>query len=677
VIVLGFGVWQRRFGGRADVVGQALRLDDTVVTIVGVMPSHFVVPDRDTEAWTPLRVPRVDVGAKSFSGMIFNVVARLRPGVTPDQAATEATARGRAAPSLGQAGLALFGGTGDIRVVAVPARDAMAAEVRPAVLMLLAGVGLLFGTAVASIVVLQSSRVVRRRRDISVRSAIGARNGRVALVWLLESFVLGTVGGISGIALSLMLHRAIPAVLPPDFPRIDDIVLDMRVALFAAGLTLLAGLVCGVVPAMQSRDKNLQVSLSSDSVAFRPGDARRRAGYARAITIAAQVAIACVLLVGTGLLARSFMALLSADRGFDPRNVITVYATRPATPIAADVVLLERARERISALPGVTDVGIANALPFVTLGGMQGMTLPSPDNPAATIQAQTLLRVASPEYFAAMGLRILNGRPLDHTDTSTSRPVVVVNRTFASNYLGATTVGAVLPAAIGSREKWEVVGVVEDMRQGGLRALTPSRFGGVTDPSQPEMFFTYQQWDWNVSEIAYVVRTAGDPAAVAATVRAIVSEENPSLTIESVATMDDLLMSSLARPRTYAFLVACFALFATVVAVVGLFGVLAQLAAQRRRDIGVRTALGATPSDILRFVTREVVLITLCGIAVGLSAALIVARGLATMLYGVDAHDVATFVAVPAVVTLAAVTACSVPAYRASRVNPVVALRSL
>jgi predicted permease len=676
VIVLGFGTWQRRFGGRADVLGQTLRLDGNLVTIVGIMPARFAIPDRETDAWVALRVPRVDPTAGSISGTIFNAVARLHPRATPSQAAAEATAHGRAAPSLRQAGVALFGSDGEISVMAVPAREAVTAEVRPALLILLAAVALLFATTVASVLLIQSSRAVRRRREVAVRAAIGAGSGRLAGSWLVESAVLGIMGGGVGIALSFFFHRAIPVLLPPDFPRIDDVALDLRVTLFSAGLTLLASLVCGIVPAVQSRDTNLRSILSSDGIASGTVAVRGGARYVRAAMIVVQVAIACVLLVGTGLLARSFVALLSADRGFDFRNVITAYANRPARPFAADAALLERAQDRMLRLPGVIHAAFGNSLPFVTVGGLQGMTLPSPDNPATTIPVQTFMRVVSPEYFGAMGLRVLAGRSFDRSDTSTSRPVVVVNKTFAAKYLPMIAVGSVLPTVIGSRAKWEVIGVVDDMRQGGLRGVPPSRFGGVTDPLQPEMFFTYHQWDWNVSEVVYVVRAAGDPSRLAPAVRTIISEENPSLTLEAVATMEDLLMDSLARPRTYALLIGGFSLFATVVAVVGLFGVLSLLAAQRTWEIGVRTALGATSRDIVRLISREAVGAIVTGLAVGLAAASALAQSLSSFLFGVTTHDPATFVAIPLFLLVAAAGACVVPAYRAARVNPIIALRS-
>ena len=674
-IVIGYRLWQRRFGGRLDAIGTTLRLEGSAATVVGVMPRDFAFPDRETDAWSLLNVARVDPGANTISGMIFNAMARLRPGTTAEQASAEGTARGRAAPSLGGAGLALFGNGGEIALRAAPLQDALTADVRPPLLMLLAAVGLLFATAIASVVVLQSARAVKRRREMAVRAAIGAGGGRLTMFWVLESVVLGVVGGGAGLVVAAAFHRLLPIVLPADFPRVDDVALNLRVAMFAIGLALAAGVVCGLVPAWQSHLRSLTAPLRSDGFAWRAGGTRARGVRLRALMMAGQVAAACLLLVSAGLLARSVSALVAADRGFDPHNVLTAHGTTEGRPFAAQAPALERAQDRIRALPGVTHVAIGNALPFITFGGMSSTALPSPTSPGTTVPAQTLTRIVSPEYFDAMGLRLMAGRALARTDTATSRPAVVVNRTFAAQYLGPTPVGTVLPVGFGSRKDWEVVGVVEDLRQSGLRGVQLP-FGGLTDPAQPEMFFTYRQWDSNVSEIVYVVRSTSDPAALAPAVRTVLREEAPTLLVESVLTMEDRLMDSLARPRTYAMLVAGFAFFAAAVALVGLFGVLSHMAAQRTREIGVRSALGARPRDILGLVTREAAGITIAGLACGLAGAWVFSRTLSTLLYGVGTHDALTYVAVPVGLLVAAAAACALPAARAARVSPVVALRT-
>ncbi|MGH9372114.1 MAG: ABC transporter permease, partial [Vicinamibacterales bacterium] len=675
VVVLGFGLWQRRFGGDADVIGRSVRLDDRLLTIVGVMPRGFSFPDRETQAWLPLQIARVSAGADVIQAVIFNAVARLRPGATAQQAASEATSRGRAAPSLGSAAVALFGSAGDSAITAIPARDALTADVRPALIVLLAAVGLIFSTAIASVLVLQSSRAMKRRREMAVRMAIGAGAGHLVRQWLVESATAGIGGGIAGLLVAAALHQILPVVLPPDFPRVDEVALDAQVAIFASLLTLLAIIAGGLVPALQVRDRHLLESLTGDGTAPGPGAASTRSTRVRTAMMVAQVAIACVLLVGTGLLARSFAALLAADRGFDPHDVLTAHATMKARPFASLSAGLERAQQRLHALPGVAEVGFGNALPFVTTGGLGGFTMPSPKDPSSTVQVQTLMRTVSPEYFRAMGLRVIAGRALDRADTSSSRPVVVVSRTFAAQYLDVDPIGTLLPIGVGARRAWEVVGVVDDVRQGGLSGVAPAAFGGVADPPQPEMFFTYRQWTSNVSELVYVIRGGANPAVLAPMLRAILREEAPSLAIDSVMTMEDRVMHSLARPRTYAVLLGGFALFAVAIAAVGLFGVMSYMAAQRTREIGIRTALGAQPHDILRLVAKEALAILIGGLAIGLTAAFVLARSLAPLLYGVSIHDATSFIVVPIVLSVVAVIACAVPVRGATRVSPLVALR--
>jgi putative ABC transport system permease protein len=674
VVVLGFGLWQRRFGGDPGVIGRSLRLDDRLLTIVGVLPKDFSFPDHETQAWLPLPIARVTAGADVIQAMIFNAIARLRPGVTAQQAAGEATSRARAAPSLGSASVALFGSSSDIAVAAVPARDALTADVRPALIVLLAAVALIFSTAIASVVALQATRVVRRRREMAVRMAIGAGAGQIARQWLIESTIIGIAGGFAGLLAAAVFHQTLRAVLPPDFPRVDEVRVDAQVALFAGVLTFLTILVCGLLPVLQSRDRNLVESLAGDASASAPAATVRSTGVRGAMMVA-QVAIACVLLVGTALLARSFAALLAADRGFDPRDVLTAHITTRPRPFASMSAALERAQQRLQALGGVAHVGFGNALPFVTSGGFRGFTIPSPRDPGIKIQVQTVIRTVSPEYFPAMGLRVVAGRALADADTSASRPVVVVNRTFATQYLGADPIGIVLPIVIDTQREWEVVGVVDDVRQGGLSRVAPAAFGGVADPPQPELFFTYRQWTNNVSEVVYVVRGGVNPAVLGPALRAILREEDSSLAIESVMTMEDRVMHSLARPRTYAVLLGGFAGFAVLIAAVGLFGVMSYMAAQRTREIGIRTALGARPRDILRLVTTEAVMISFAGLFIGLIAAFLLAKSLAPLLYGVSVHDTTSFVAVPIVLIVVVAIAGAIPARRATRLNPLVALR--
>jgi predicted permease len=606
VVILGFDFWQRRFGSRADIVGQAVRLEGRSLTVIGVMPDDFVFPNRETVMWTPSGVVPVQGQDGTIRLMIFSVMARLRPGVTPAQAAAEATARARSAPDPKQAGLALFGGSGEPVVSAAPARDVLTAEVRPALLILLAAIGLLFVAATASVIVLQLSRVSRRTREMAVRAAIGAGSGRLLRQWFVESTLLGLVGGLAGLLVAFLLHRGLPAVLPAGFPRVEDVRLDWRVLIFAIVTTMAVSIACGVVPSLVRRRVHLSQTLALDGTGATPTTSRTPAARVRLAIMAGQVAVACVLLVGATLLLRSFTALLDADRGFDPRGVLTILVPVPATStFATRLDTIERIQTRLRSLPGVSEVAFGNALPFVSPGLFRGMDMTVSRDPATKLEVQTIMRAVSPEYFPAMRLRIIDGRALRAGDSAGSPPVVVVNRTFARQYLGDRPLGQRLQFPINDRQNWEVVGVVEDMRQGTLETQPGFSFGGVADPRQPEMFFATSQWDSAIPGIIFVMRTHGDPASLASAARAVIRAEDATLPVNSIMTMEDRVVESLAGPRTYAIFLSGFAVSALAIAGVGLFGVLSYTTSLRTREIGLRTALGARRGDVIGLVAHR------------------------------------------------------------------------
>jgi predicted permease len=677
VVILAHDFWLRRFGGRADIVGQAVRLDDRSLTVVGVMPDDFVFPNRETVMWTPSGVIPVQGQDGVIRLMIFSVMARLRPGVTPAQAAAEATARARSAPDLKQAGLAMFGGSGEPVVAAAPAREVLTAEVRPALLLLLAAIGLLFAAATASVIVLQLSRVSSRAREMAVRAAIGAGSGRLLRQWFVESSLLGLVGGFSGMLFAILLHRWFPAMLPPGFPRVDDVRLDWRVMLFAFVTTLFVSIACGVVPALVRRRLQLAQTLAVDGTGSTPATARTPAARLRMAIMAGQVAVACVLLIGATLLLRSFASLLEADRGFDPRGVLTIQLPVPATStFAKRLDTIERIQARLRSLPGVSDVAFGNALPFLSPGLFRGMNMMVAHDPATKLEVQTIMRAVSPEYFPAMRLRVIDGRPLRPEDSAGSSAVVVVNRTFARQYLGDRPLGQRLQFQINDRRNWEVVGVVDDMRQGTLESQRGFSFGGVADPRQPEMFFAPSQWDSPIASIIFVVRTIADPASLASAVRSVIRAEDAMLPVNSIMTMEDRVVESLAGPRTYAIFLTGFALSALAIAGIGLFGVLSYTTSLRTREIGLRTALGARPADVIGLVVQQAVAITTAGLVVGVAAALALSQSLSPLLYGVSVRDAFSFVAVPAMLIAVAVVSCVAPAWRAVRVDPIQALRA-
>ena len=670
-IILSYGLWQERFGGRDDAVGTVVRVDDESLTVIGVMPKDFAFPDRETRAWTPWAVGSVLAPQGVRRMAIFSAMARLRPGTSAAQAAAEGTARARSAPDPGLAAVGMFGGRGPADISAVPALDILTTEVRPALLVLLAAVVLLLVTAIANVGSLQLARATARRREIAIRAAIGAGTSRLTRQLIVESGLVAIGGGSAGLALAAALHRALPRFLPADFPRATDIAIDGRVLAFTIVATTVAAVACGVLPAIQARRVSLVDALSDGGSAPVGGGLRSPVARARATIMIGQIAIACVLMIGSALLARSFTALLHADRGYDPSNVLTARIPMPAGfGLERRTQTMEALTQRMRAVPGVREAAFGNALPLLTSGGYRAFRMPSPADPAIEIDVNTIGRVVSPGFFAALGLRITVGRPLAETDTMSSPQVIVVNRSFAARYLRPGPVGQTVPNLGMCRkdhDRWEVVGVVDDMRQ-----------GSVSDPDQPELFIPHRQVGCADAMPApiLVVRAANSPLPYVETLRRLVREQSPSLVPYDIVTMEDRVMTDLARPRLYAVVMTGFGVFALVIAGVGLFGVLSYSVAQRAREIGVRTALGAQSRDIVVLVLRQGTLIAGVGLAAGLAIAAAAARLLSAFLYGVTTHDPWSFAIVPVVLGVVTAVACAVPARRAARVDPLIVLRS-
>ena len=668
-VLLSYGAWERWFGGRDDAVGRALQIDGRTVTVIGVMAREFAFPDREAQLWTPMGVVSVNGEQGALRMSIFSALARLKPGATTAQASAEGTSRARSAPDPGMTVMALFGSTASPDITATPAVEAMTADVRPAILVLLAAVALLLITATANVASLQLARATSRKREMALRAAIGAGTGRLTRQLVVESSLVGVAGGLAGLLLAAGFHRVLPSLLPADFPRLADIALDWRVLAFAIAVSMIASVACGLLPAAQARRIDLVDALAEDGAASTGGAWRSRSGRIRSLIMAGQVAVASLLLVGAVLLGRSFVALMHADRGYDPVNVLTARLDQPAAYTAPRrVAFADAIVDRLRALPGITHAAIGTALPFLSGGGNVGFEMPSPRDPGIKVPVQTFTRIVSPGYFGALRLHLVEGRTLADSDTATSRPVIVVNRSFARRYLGDAPVGARVPMSFGAgKPDCDVVGVIEDMRQ-----------GDVTDAEAAEVFASYRQMSNRLvnASLIVVMRTAGEPGAQVPALRAAVRELDPGLAIDSVMTMEDRVMTSLARPRTYAVLLSAFGVFALLIAGVGLFGVLSYSVAQRSREIGVRSALGAQPRDIVAMVMRQGLAIAAAGLAVGLSLAYALGGYVGSFLYGVTRYDGWSFAIVAATLMAVSVVACAVPARRAAQVDPLTVLKS-
>jgi predicted permease len=663
VAIVSHGFWQQRFGGAKDVLGRTLRIDGITYSIVGVTPASFMFPDRATRVWLPfVVVPMVSKTAPMRQSLqLFQAVGRLRPGIGPEQAAAEGTSRGRAVPSGGPVIMAVFGSDGPVEVSAIPMLEALTRDVRPAILILLAAVVLLLATATANAASLQLARASARHRELAIRTALGAGRARLVRQTLIENLLLGLLGGVAGLALAAVMHRTLPALLPADFPRIDDLAFDARIQMLAVTLSIVAGLGCGLLPALHVARRDIRQDLIEDALAPVGGGLRTGTARVRSAIMTAQVAIAAVLLIGAALLLRSFDAMMHANVGYDASNVLTARLMLPDGEFSD-----ERRRQVVTdvlqrvSTGGVIRAAAATALPFGGREMLASLSVKTRDG--AIVRVQTGTRQVTPGYFAAMGQRVVEGREFTEQDGAGAQKVVIVNREFSRKYLGGRAFGWTLP---GNNDiPVPIVGVVDDTAR-----------NHVGDAPQPDVYYPMSQQPVRTSEILLAVRTPGDPTSVVPTLRAAIRQVAPSAALDSIMTMEDRVSASLAKPRLYAVLLGTFAAFALAIAGVGLFGVLSYTVAQRAREIGVRSALGAQVRDIVVLVLRQSMTIAAAGLAVGLTASLWLTSALQRYLFGVTPRDGASFAAVALLLIVVAALASVVPARRAARVDPVRVLR--
>lgn len=669
VAVLSAGLWRERFGSAPDIVGRSLQLSTGAVTIVGVMPDGFMFPTTDVRLWQPLTVPKAITSDNGRTVSLFEAMVTLKPGATPQQAADEAQRAARTLTDLGPVIPAVFGSNGAALVSAQPLADSMVGDVRTALWILLAAVVLLWLAAIGNVASLQMAHAVNRRREVAIRAAIGAGVGRLVRQLLVENAVLGLAGGIVGLGLTSAILRVLPALLPTDFPRAEMVSIDVRVLGFGLLLSVAASAVIALTPARLAARLDVRSAMAGDSATTPLLGSRARVALPRYAIITGQVAIAAMLLVGGTLLVRSFANQWRVDRGYDAANVLTARVQLPAsrkTAAERDTAyneIMSRLRQR----PGVVDVALSDSIP---LGGSErrfASTVAEPGQEPKTISA--LMRIVTPSYFSAIGMRVAAGRVLQDTDTFTAEPVVVVNRTFARKYLSANPVGEILPAGVDSSRqellKWRVVGVIED----ALRAT-------ATDPVQPELFVNAHQLTRGLDASLFItIRSSRDPLPLVPDLREIVRAVDSRATVDQPLTMEARLMRSLARPRLFAVLFGVFAVFAAIVAVAGLFGGLSYGVTQRTREISLRTALGASRASIQSLVVTQGAVMTAVGLVIGLGAALAGARLLQKYLYGITSTDWTSYAMVAAFLGVTAFIACLLPARRAANIDPLKGLK--
>lgn len=673
LVVLSHAAWRDRFASDPDIVGRVISLDEEPYAVVGIAPPGFTFPNRETELWTPLVVPRsVGANPNERTIMLMSAIARLTPGVTPAQAEAEGTAAARSASTRDLASAAMIGGAGESTMQVVRLADDLARDVRPAVLVLMAAVVLVLLAAAANVANLLVARAVARQRELGIRAALGADHARLARQLGAESLVLAACGGLAGLLVAHWLIAVLPAIAPAGFPRLADITVDGRVIAFALLVTLGTGVLFGLAPALHAMRVDLVAALNEGAATAIGGFRRLSGARLRAGLMVVEVALAMVLLVGASLLARSFVALASVDPGYDASNTLSAHVSFPGARYdpEAQARFVERVRERLAALPDVVHAGAVNLLPLTPGNAIVVFNVPPRDAGGPDDMVRAGLRIASPGYVEAMGIPVLEGRALSEWDGPTSQRVLLVNQAYARRYSpDRSVVGTRVPGAFGPGQEWEIVGVVGDVRREGLDA----------EP-EPELWVSYAQ----VADArgrfgrraSLVVRTTGDPVALAPALHTIVRDVDPLLAVESVMPMAARVSASIAQPRFQAVVLMVFGLSTLALAAVGLYGILSYTVSQRRREIGVRTALGATRADIARLVVGQGLVLTSAGILIGLAAAAVASRFLASLLFGITTTDAVTWTLVPAVLLAVATAAAFVPARRAALVDPVDALRA-
>ncbi|MGH7571211.1 MAG: ABC transporter permease [Gemmatimonadota bacterium] len=670
-VILGYDLWQRRFGGDPSIVGRPALINGTERLVVGVLPAGFRMPvdygaGEPTEAWFPLAAQAEDYEAVAgpeiaFGGgaHTFYAVARLAPGATVEQANAELGALTARLAAQG-----VYPADWGFQATAIPLPEEVTGTIRPVLLVLLGAVALVLLIACANVAGLLLVRGEVRRREIGIRAALGAGRGRLAWQFLTESVLLSLVGGAIGVWLAWLGVQAVRAVAPESLPRIDEIGVDGVVLAFATIASLATAVLTGELPALRAAGMDPSKSLK-DGQAATPGSGRLRTRHA---LVALQIALAVVLVIGAGLTIRSVRNLLAIDPGFSGEDVLTMQVSLPSAryPDAAEVAAFyAELQPGIAELPGVEAAGAVRVLPLATDIGDMGVHVPGhqhePGDPTAAEW-----QVATPGFFEAMGTELLAGRFIDERDHADAPLVLVINRSFADKYFaGRDPLGR--PVVIGGGPAWSVIGVVEDTRHNGL-----------TGPVRPRFYAPHAQLPSGFEQrtMSLVIKANRDPTSLIQPVRGAIRRMDPRLAISDVRLMEKIVGESVAGPRFAMLLLAAFAGLALVLGAVGIYGVIAYAVSQRTREIGVRIALGAGKGRVLSLIVRQGLAIALVGIVIGLAAAFMATRVLGSVLYGVSATDPITFAGVTLMLALVALLASWIPARRAARVDPMVALRS-
>jgi len=672
VALLSERLWRRRFGADPAIVGRTIVLSNDAHVVIGVMPAAMRYPSRLTDVWLPLGpvVPTFPASRGSHPGLFG--IAKLRAGVPLARAVSDmdAIARGieREHPTTNT----------EVTVRVESYYEQVVSGIRPTLMLLVAAVGFVLLIGCANLANLMLARTERRQREVAVRAALGADRRRIVQQLLTESVLLAVVGGGMGVLLATWLVRAFVASSPVSVPRIDLVAVDGRVLAFAAALSVATGLVFGLVPAMRAGATDLLSTIKQS--ARGGGSASRRF---RSVLVVAQIALALVLLVGAGLMIRSFARLMAVETGFDPGGVVTARLSLPVSTyrdLAAWTAFHDDLVRRVSAVPGVAAAGVNSAIPLEGGGAEAGVVVEGRPIVPGKSDGVTLFQSSSPDYLRAMGIRLTRGRFFAPQDTQTSVRVVIIDDRLARMlFADADPIGkrisfefhgddhGAAPAAMNWRE---IVGVVAHVRHYGIASEPP--FGQLYVPfDQPPTYYQQRR-----PAMALVARTSLAPEALVAALRREIAALDPDVPVYGVQTMAGYLAQSTEQPRLSVVLLGGLGALALVLAIVGIYGVVSYAVTQRTPEIGVRMALGATTGDVLRLVIGQAGTLIGAGIAIGIGASLALGSVMEGLLFQVSPRDPWTMTAIAAVLAAVAVVASIVPARRATRVDPLVALRA-
>jgi putative ABC transport system permease protein len=654
IAILTHGFWLRQFGGRPDGLNETVQLDGQTFTIVGVMPPGFQ-PGGRAALFVP--VPYTD-DKENHGGHYIRVVGRLKPGVSVEQARSELSL---IAERLAKQYPDSNTGWG---IKLTPMLESTVGEVRTVLYSLLGAVGFLLLIACANVANLLLARATSRAREIAVRTALGANRTRIVRQLLTESVLLALLGGALGVGLAWWGTKALLSFAPNILPRASEISLDARALGVTCVLALATGIAFGLVPAIQATRINLNETLKESSRGASEGRHRQRL---RGMLVVGEVAIALVLLVGAGLLIRSFARLHEVDPGFRPADALAIdlslpekkYGDAPKQSAFVDEMLA-----RLAALPGVQSVGASHVVPFTGSDYVLGFSIAGRPPDALGQEPSTNYYAATPDYFRAMGIPLLRGRFFDERDRAGAPRVAIINESMAKQYFpGEDPIGQRINVTNGPETWREIVGIVGDTKH--------YRLDGETTLQTYEPF-AQQPFDF----LTVVVRTAGPAADLPAAIRTAIFSVDADQPIAGVRPLSALLANSIARQRFAMLLFAVFSGIALLLSAIGIYGVMAYSVTQRTGEIGIRMALGAQRRDVLRLILLQGGRLVGLGLAVGIAGSLVLTRFLAAMLFGVTAHDPLTFAAIALLLACVAALACLVPARRATKVDPLIALRA-